>query len=321
MLRNIALAAAAATITTAGMASAADLPSKKSIPVLAAAAEPSAVHGFLDFTYANGMMSGGGKPLYKSGVSLLETTAGLSVDLYSSKTGPINSFTAFVGGWAQSWNDAPTGSARMQEYDWWAGATIGFADYYKLTVQELQFQIPNAGPKGIKVVENMTATLSYDDAHLGLPIALNPYVNVFYNYGGASSMGLGKTGTYRVDLGIGPSYSFMKSAGVPLTLTVPAQISLGPSDMYYNGQKLCGPNSNQTCSTGTFQYVMTGLQAKYDLGQIIPKKFGSWSLKAGVKYFHIMNDGIIANQVGGATTFPLAKTNYPVFSTGINVSF
>ena len=113
----------------------------------------------------------------------------------------------------------------------------------------------------------------------------------------------------------------MKSAGVPLTLTVPAQISLGPSDTYYNGQKLCGPSSNQTCSPGTFQYVMIGLQAKYDLGQVIPKKFGSWSLKFGVKYFLIMNDGILANQVGGATTFPLAKTNYTVFSTGINVSF
>jgi hypothetical protein len=320
MLRNIALAAAAATIATTSMASAADLPSKKSVPTLAAA-EPSAIHGFVDFSYANGMMSGGGKPLYKSGVALLETTVGLSADIYSSKTGLINSVTAFVGGWAQSWNDAPTGTARMQEYDWWAGATIGFADYYKLTVQELQFQIPNAGDKGVKVVENVTVTLSYDDAHLGLPIALNPYVNVFYNYGGYASMGLGKTGTYRVDVGIGPSYSFMKSAGVPLTLTVPAQISFGPSDMYYNGQTVCGPSSNQTCSTSTFQYAMTGLLAKYDLGQFIPKKFGSWSLKAGVKYFHIMNDGILANQVGGSTTFPAAKTNYTVFSTGLNISF
>ncbi len=320
MLRNIALAAAAATIATTGMASAADLPSKKSVPALAAA-EPSAIHGFVDLSYANGMMSGGGKPLYKSGVTLLETTVGLSADIYSSKTGPINSVTAFVGGWAQSWNDAPTGTASMQEYDWWAGATIGFADYYKLTVQELQFQIPNAGYKGVKVIENATVTLAYDDAHLGLPIALNPYVNVFYNYGGASSMGLGKTGTYRVDVGIGPSYSFMKSAGVPLTLTVPAQISFGPSDMYYNGQKVCGPKSDATCSTSTFQYAMTGLLAKYDLGQFVPKKFGSWSLKAGVKYFHIMNDGILANQVGGSTTFPAAKTNYTVFSTGLNISF
>jgi hypothetical protein len=242
MLRNIALAAAAATIATTSMASAADLPSKKSVPTLAAA-EPSAIHGFVDFSYANGMMSGGGKPLYKSGVALLETTVGLSADIYSSKTGLINSVTAFVGGWAQSWNDAPTGTARMQEYDWWAGATIGFADYYKLTVQELQFQIPNAGDKGVKVVENVTVTLSYDDAHLGLPIALNPYVNVFYNYGGYSSMGLGKTGTYRVDVGIGPSYSFMKSAGVPLTLTVPAVI-LDESFLSFLGMGVQAPQAS-----------------------------------------------------------------------------
>jgi hypothetical protein len=316
MLRKIALAAAAATISTTGMALAADLPSKKSVPVLAAAAEPSAVHGFLDFNYENGMVSGGGNVLYRN-AALLETTTGIAIDVYSSKSGLINSVTPFVGGWAQSRNDVPAGGSRMQEYDWWAGATVGFADYYKLTVQELQFQIP-----GVKVIRNMTATLAYDDAHLGLPIALNPYVNVFYNYGGAASMGLGKTGTYRVDLGISPGYSFQKSAGIPLTLTVPAQISLGPSDMYYNGQKVCGIKSDSTCSTGTFQYAMTGLQAKYDLGQFVPKKFGSWSVKAGVKYYHIMNDGLRANQVGGtAPSFSAAKTNFMVLSTGVHVDF
>ena len=63
------------------------------------------------------MMSVGGKPLCKSGVSLLETTVGLSVDLNRIKIGPINSFTAFGGGWAQSWNDAPAGTDHMQEYD------------------------------------------------------------------------------------------------------------------------------------------------------------------------------------------------------------
>ena len=318
MLRKIALVAAAATITTAGLASAADLPSKKSVPALVAD-EPSAVHGFLDFNYENGMASGGGVPLYKSGVSLFETTAGLSVDLYSNKTGPINSFSAFVGGWAQSWNDAPVGTDHMQEYDWWAGGTVGFADYYKLTVQDLQFQIPNVNGH-IKVVENATVTLSYDDAHLGLPIALNPYINIFYTYGGLSSMNLGKIDTYRVDLGIAPSYSFKKSAGVPLTLTVPTQISLGPKDFYYkSGSAGCGSDGLSVCSTGTFQFVTTGLQAKYDLGQIIPKKFGAWSLKAGVKYYHIMNDGIIANQK--VIPFSAAKTNYTVLSTGLHVDF
>lgn len=319
MLRKLSIAAAAASIAATGLASAADLPSKKSVPALDAA-EPSAIHGFMDFGYANGRVTGGGDPLYKSGSVLLQADTGLSVDLYGSKTGFINSVSAFVGGWAESWNNAPAGVARMQEYDWWAGASVGFADHFKLSAQSLQFQLPGAG-----VIKNATATLSYDDAYLGLPFALNPSVSMFYNLeGGLSAMAWGKTGTYRVDLAIAPSYSFLKSSGVPLSISVPTSVSLGPTDMYYSpAEKGCGTataikGTGSACSTNTFEMFSTGLQAKYDLGQVVPKKFGSWALKAGVQYYQFLSDAIKANQ-GGA--FASRKSNFTVVSTGIGVSF
>ena len=321
MLRNLALAAAAATIATAGLASAADLPSKKSVPTLAAA-EPSAIHGFMDFGYASSRVTGGGLPVYPSSSVLLQADTGLSIDLYSSKSGFINSVSVFVGAWAESWNDAPAGTRKMQEYDWWAGGSIGFADHFKFTAQSLQFQLPGAG-----VIKNATASLAFDDAYLGLPIALNPSVSVIYNFsGGLSLMPLGKTETYRIDLAIAPGYSFAKSAGIPLSFSVPTSISLGPKDMYYLSQNTCGAattNTNGTaCSTSTFQMFSTGLQAKYDLGQIIPKKFGSWSAKAGVQYYQFLSDAIKANQSSSTFVAPAArKSNHTVFSTGIGVSF
>ena len=320
MLRNLTLAAAAATIATVGLASAADLPSKKSIPTLAAA-EPSAIHGFMDFGYASGRVTGGGVPIYPTGSVLLQADTGLAIDLYSNKSGFINSVSAFVGAWGESWNDAPVGTHNMQEVDWWAGGSVGFADHFKLTAQSLQFVLlPGAG-----VIKNATATLAFDDAYLGLPIALNPSVGIFYNFsGGVSAMGWGKTDTYRIDLAIAPGYSFAKSAGIPLSISVPTSISLGPTDMYYlSANKGCGSatavkGSGSVCSTNTFEMFSTGLQAKYDLGQIIPKKFGSWSAKAGVQYYQFLSDAIKANQGG---TMASRKSNFTVFSTGIGVSF
>ena len=319
MSAKLSFVAAAAAIATSGVAFAADLPSKKSVSA-PAAAEPSAIHGFMDLGYANGRVTGGGAPLYKSGSVLLQADTGLSVDLYGSKSGFINSVSAFVGAWAESWNDAPAGVSRMQEYDWWAGASVGFADHFKLSAQSLQFQLPGAG-----VIKNATATLSYDDAYLGLPIALNPSVSMFYNLeGGLSAMALGKTGTYRIDLAIAPGYRFQKSSGVPLSISVPTSISLGPTDMYYlPAYKGCGSatavkGTGTACSTNTFEMFSTGLQAKYDLGQVVPKKFGSWSLKAGVQYYQFLSDAVKANQGG---TVASRKSNFTVVSTGIGVSF
>ena len=318
MLRKSLLAAAAVSFATAGFA--ADLPSKKSLPTLAAA-EPSAIHGFMDFGYASGRVTGGGWPVYPSGSVLLQADAGVAIDLYSSKTGFINSVSAFVGAWGESWNDAPVGTHNMQEVDWWAGGSIGFADHFKFTAQSLQFVLlPGAG-----VIKNATATLAFDDAYLGLPIALNPSVGIFYNFnGGVSAMGWGKTDTYRIDLAIAPGYSFQKSAGIPLSISVPTSISLGPTDMYYLstyngcGAAATGKNTGTVCSTNTFEMFSTGLQAKYDLGQIIPKKFGSWSAKAGVQYYQFLSDASKANQGG---TVASRKSNFTVFSTGVGVSF
>ena len=322
MLRTLSFAAVAATFATAGLA--ADLPSKKSVPALVAD-DASAVHGYVDMGYANGRVTGGGVPLYKSGAALLQTTAGVSFDLYKNKGGFINSVSVFVGGFAESYQNAPAGTPHMQEYDWWAGATVGFADYYKLSVQSLNFNL--AGVGNDVVVKNATATLSYDDAHLGLPIALNPSVTVFYNRdGGASAMGWGKTGTYRVDLAIAPGYSF-KSAGIPLSISVPTSISFGPKEMYYKAGSLgCGAattNLNGTaCSTSTFEMFSTGLQAKYDLGQVIPKKFGAWSAKAGVQYYQFLSDAMKANQSGATFVAPAArKSNSTVISAGLGVAF
>ena len=40
--------------------------------------------------------------------------------------------------------------------------------------------------------------------------------------------------------------------------------------------------------------MTTGIDAKYMLDAYIPKRLGSWYVKAGVHYFHIANDALLA---------------------------
>ena len=65
------------------------------------------------------------------------------------------------------------------------------------------------------------------------------------------------------------------------------------------------------------------MQAKLGLESIIPKRLGSWYLKGGVQYYHIMNDTLLGAQVavGSATSFSDAKRDVVIVNGGIGFSF
>ena len=70
----------------------------------------------------------------------------------------------------------------------------------------------------------------------------------------------------------------------------------------------------------------TGLQAKYSLEAFIPKRLGSWYVKGGVQYYHIVNESLLAAQtvaggVGSVATFPDAKRDIVVGFAGIGFGF
>ena len=130
------------------------------------------VHGFMDVTFANNRVTGGGLLLYPSGSALSQTSMGLSLDIYKNSSGFINSVSVFGGVWNELWMDAPAGVRHWQEMDWWAGFSVGFAQHWKFTAQVLQF----AFPWGLPTAENYVFTLAYNDAHWNLPFTINPYV-------------------------------------------------------------------------------------------------------------------------------------------------
>ena len=120
--------------------------------------------------------------------------------------------------------------------------------------------------------------------------------------------------------------NWQKYIGIPLTVSAPTWITVGDTN-FWNRQdgttNLCGSTSTSPCATNSVGYYSTGLQAKLSIADtIIPKRLGSWYLKAGVQYYHLQNDALLAAQATTVgLTFPNAKRDIVVGSGGLGFSF
>ena len=297
------------------------MPVKAKVPVVGASV-PLDVHGYVDLTFANTRVTPGGLMIYPTHGYLTQIDVGLSLDLYKNPTGFINGISVFGGVWNEMWSSPALGTGNWQELDWWLGFSVGFAQHWKFSAQHLQFKFP-----GGATIYNYVYSLGFDDSYLGLPIVFNPYINLFQSASGPSTVVLGDNGnTYRVELGIRPTVSLQKSTGVPLSFTFPTWITVGPTTYWNRGTpatNLCGPTTSSPCATSSFGLFTTGIQARYSLDALIPKRLGSWYIKAGAQYYYMANDALLGAQVvtGAAASFPSAHRSIVVASGGLGFSF
>jgi hypothetical protein len=138
---------------------------------------------------------------------------------------------------------------------------------------------------------------------------------------------LGKTeDAYRFEIGIAPTFNMQKYWGVPVTIGTPTWFSVAPTE-YFNvntaATALCGPLQNLPCGLSNFGVFSTGLQARYSLVGVVPTRLGSWYLKAGVQYYHVLNDALLASQVitGAASSFNDSHKDIFVGTTGVGFTF
>ena len=127
--------------------------------------------------------------------------------------------------------------------DFYGGVTVGFAQHWKFSAENVQFNFPNSIPTAY----NGVFTLSYRRRALGLAGSpLNPYVSLFYNFDGGSTVVLGKTGdAYRVTVGIVPTVDLFKGAFVPVTVAFPTSVTFGPEEFWNRNDgttNRCGRN-------------------------------------------------------------------------------
>ncbi len=159
-------------------------------------------------------------------------------------------------------------------------------------------------------------------------------MKLFYANSGPSTVVLGDRGkTYDVELGMVPVLKLANYVGLPITLTAPTWVTVGPSS-YWNRNdgttNFCGPMSSSRCALSNAGVVSTGLTAKMPIDFLIPSRLGNWYVDAGFQYYHIINDALLGAQVltgaaGGAAgvagTFPQSHRDIVVGFTGIGMSF
>jgi hypothetical protein len=249
----------------------------------------------------------------------------LSGDVYKSKTGFINSVSVYGYVWNDLWSEQkPTNKTvgSWNEFDWAVGMTVKFAQNWKFGVEYVEFLSP---PGNFSIERNIEFTLAYDDSGWwgGGPFTLNPYVKLFYAVSsGSSTVVTGKAGgTYDVELGIVPTLDMKRYLGIPLTLSAPTWVTVGPSD-YWNasgGTALCGTS---LCSTDNVGVFSTGLTAKLALDWV-PARYGKWYAKAGFQYYDFLNDNLQRAQQTtlGISDFANTHKDYVVGFGGLGFTF
>ena len=304
--------------------SAADLKLKAPPPP---AAVPLDIHAFAEVTFLNDYITPRGLLVTNTGLTT-QIMTGITMDLYKDKTGFINDISVVGGVWNSLWSqqhDPRVGP--WNEFDWFLGVNVTYAKSWTFGAQYIEFIPPS--PLSFPGTErNVEFSLSYDDTSWGWAIPFHPYVKLFYAASGPSTVVLGqKGGTYDIELGVVPTLDTKKFTGIPLVITAPTWITIGPSN-YWNRNdgttNFCGPLSATSCALSNAGVVTTGLQGKLAL-DMVPKRLGSWYVKAGARYYHIINDALLASQelTGSASpgTFSNTHRDIGVVYAGMGFGF
>ena len=283
-----------------GAANAADLAVKAPPPV--PVFDQIDVHGIFDLSFGSAYMTPRGLLVEHTGLTT-QALLGLSIDIYKNPGGFINSVSVDFGTWNNLWseqNDPHVGA--WNEFDWWVGANVKFAQSWTFGLHYWEFLSPaNDLLTSFPSTErNIEFALSYDDSWTKLPVTFHPYVKFWDHTSGPSNVVLGKrSDTFDVELGVVPTVDLKKYTGLPIVVTAPTWVTVGPTDFWNKNDgttNLCGVASNQPCALSNAGVFATGLTGKTTLDAWVPKRYGNWYVKYGFQYYHIINDALLAAQ-------------------------
>ena len=211
--------------------------------------------------------------------------------LYEDDKAFLSKVTLNLGLWSNIASDTKPslggpvtrGLSSWTEFDWMPGMSFVLAKNFTLTVSYFEFDYPATGSSPQR---SLNFNLAYDDTDLLGMWALHPHVTFLQeltgkNLSGGGHVGLGldgaKLGQY-YEVGIAPSFTFMKTSKYPVTLTLPVTLGLGSNGFYGTG----------------FGYASAGGNVSVPLA-FIPSSFGSWTANAGGTYYYLGTNTARAN--------------------------
>jgi hypothetical protein len=237
--------------------------------------------------YSRGILQG---PQGKAGFDA-EPYLDLYFKLYEDDKAFLSKVTVNLGLWSNIASDtapgyggpARHGIQNWTEFDWMPGVSFVLAKNFTLTVSYFEFDYPSTGSSPQR---SINTNLAYDDTDLLGMWALHPHFTFLQeltgdNLSGQGHVGLGLAGAalgQYYEIGIAPSFTFLKSSKYPITLTLPVTAGFGSNGFYGTG----------------FGYASAGGNVSVPLA-FIPSSFGSWTANAGGTYYYLGTNTARAN--------------------------
>jgi hypothetical protein len=228
-----------------------------------------------------------------------------SIQSHRNEYNRLNGNTFSPGNWSGN------GVKAWFESDYTAAVAVTFLKNWTSTFSYIEADYPS---DQFEANRNLQLGLAFNDADYLGAFALHPHVNVLYelNTNATGAAGLKKAGWY-YEVGLAPTYTFLKDSKYPITATLPITVGLGDSNGFYGGNY----NGNNV-----YGYFTTGLNASVPLA-FIPSSFGAWTTNAGFNYYNLgtSTQQYSGSGTGGVTGATSGAANQWVFSGGIGMTF
>jgi len=314
MLKTINLKTAVVALALGGLIAATSQAGTVTKPVKASKnvieeTKKSCITGDLGVNFVSEYVSRG--LVYENQGAIAQPYADVYFHLYTGD-GAINSVTFQIGAWSslQSHKNALYSAGSLKdwfEFDYTAAVAVTFLKNFTTTFSYIEADYP--GLPSVNPNRNIQLGLAFNDSdYLGV-FAVHPHFNVLYelNTDANGAAGIYPGGWY-YEIGLAPTYTFIKDSQYPITATLPITVGLGDQGGFY------GAN--------TFGYFTTGLNVSVPLA-FIPSCFGAWTTNAGFNYYRLGNTAAAYSGSGAYSGIDVTggSANQWVFSGGIGMTF
>jgi hypothetical protein len=275
-LTTLALAAALVAGATGLHAGTPD--AKTVIPVETKAKDPW-IHALLQIDVSDHYITPRGLNVENEGV-IFQPLFLVFWTLYSEPDAFLQDVTLTTGVWS-SFHTHESGAdpGYWNEFDPIAGLGFKFKGGVKL---DLNYTAFDSMVDSYPTSQHMEIKLSYDDSKLLGKFALNPWVAYWQELEDKATVVFNpdtSEESYYFTIGINPSFKVKD-----VKFEFPTFINLVDDDFY---QKFDGTGGGDGLAV-----FCTGVKASVPL-KFIPKDLGFWTLYAGVKYYHLDNEGLL----------------------------
>jgi hypothetical protein len=274
---------------------------------LAQEKESPNIHGFLEIPFKTAYVTPRGLVVENAGV-VFQPVGGLVFPI--GDIGPVKGFTFVTGVW-NSINSAQddTNVGPWNEMDYFASLSGGVGPF-AMTLTYGLWSFPQSTVNKPSTEHNLDLKIAFDDSSIwgkDAGFTLNPYVDIWWAISGSSTVVLGREGdTGYVEIGIVPTIEIKPAANLPIKLTFPTYISVGPE--HYWGA------TNPDGNVGVFS---ASANATIPLN-FIPARYGNWHATVGATYFYLINANLLA---AGDLLSGNDNRNVIVGTAGLGVNF